>query len=796
MNIRTLFLLWSLAVMIQDGFAVPVIPGAVGFGITTPAGRGGTIYRVTNLNDTGPGSFRDAIQATVPRIVIFEISGTINLASPLQIYNPYITIAGQTAPSPGITLKGNQFVIHTHDVLVQHIRVRAGDLNGGSPDGIQVDASWGGASAPEVYNIIIDHTSISWAIDENSSTWSGANPEGHRVRDVTWSNNIVSEALNCSTHPKGCHSKGLLIGDGNRNIAVLNNLFAHNVDRLPELKGGATSVVANNIIYNWTKYATHMGYEDKFPGEKTLLSVLGNTYIKGPNMTRSSYSAVRASSRTPAGSQLYLYDNLVSSGITLFQNNASFDPRVSAPPLSVPGFSPMMGIDVEANVLQNAGARPCDRDTVDQRIINEVTTRTGRIINSPSEVGGWPSLPVTTSGLITPSDPNGDAGNGYTNMEEWLHQYSAQVECTDSSDFPPVVSITSPTGNAKVSGPVSIVAAAYDDNGITGVQFRIDDADIGLEDTSAPYAISWDTTSLSGLHSVSAVARDTGGQTSVSGAVSVTVDNVPPTVAITAPTSGTVSGTITVSASASDVGSWVAGVQFKEIHLTSNNVSVTNNIDSEDTTSPYSISWNTSTVTNGGYSLTAVAKDAAGNTAMSSPIAVTVSNSTSTATTLTFTPNADATIKSSSPTTNYGASTILEADNSPVEQFLMRFSITGINGRSVQNAKLRLHNVNSSNAGGKFHQLADVSQCGGWSEVSMTGVTWNTAPAASPAVPALASLGAVTNGSWYEVDITPLITGDGTYCLRVDSTSSDGADYSSREASSFAPQLVVSVATS
>lgn len=278
--------------------------------------------------------------------------------------------------------------------------------------------------------------------------------------------------------------------------AVLNNLFAHNVDRLPEVKGGGTAVVANNIIHNWTEDATHMGYEDKFPGEKTLLSILGNTYIKGPNMTGSGYGVVRASKHTPAGSQLYLYDNLVSSGIALFQNSASFDPRVPTPPFSVPGFSPMEGSVVEANVLQNAGARPCDRDTVDQRIINEVQTRTGKIINSQNDVGGWPSLSVNTRALITPSNPNGDAGNGYTNMEEWLHEYSAQVECTDSSDFPPVVSITSPASNAKVSGSVPIVAAVYDDKGIMGVQFRIDGSDFGFEDTAAPYETLWDTTSF------------------------------------------------------------------------------------------------------------------------------------------------------------------------------------------------------------------------------------------------------------------------------------------------------------
>jgi len=249
-------------------------------------------------------------------------------------------------------------------------------------------------------------------------------------------------------------------------------------------------------------------------------------------------------------------------------------------------------------------------------------------------------------------------------------------------------------------------------------------------------------------------------------------DTTPPTVSITQPApTDTVSGTAPVSADASD-NSTVVGVQFQLDG---------NNLGAEDLTPPYSISWDTTTVANGGHTLSAVARDVAGNTASNS-IPVVVNNAPTQTTTVTFAPTADANIKADTPDTNYGSATRVGFDASPVEHALLKFTVSGLGGAQVTNAKLRLYNVDASSKGGDFYRVAD----NGWTE---TGVTWNNAPAAD-ATP-IASLGIVDIDTWYEVDLTSLITREGTYSLRVQTTSINKAAYYSKETSGFAPQLVL-----
>src|SRR6188768_1970637 len=174
--------------------ALPVIPGAAGYGMETKAGRGGAVYKVTNLNADGSGSLKACVDKTGPRTCVFEVSGAIKITSDLKIRNGQLRIAGQTAPSPGIMIRGAGIAIYGSDILIQHIRVRTGDdSNGPDPDN-RDSLRIGGTDAAPARNIVIDHCSFSWSIDELASTWGPHD-------NVTFSNNIFAEPLNDSLHP-------------------------------------------------------------------------------------------------------------------------------------------------------------------------------------------------------------------------------------------------------------------------------------------------------------------------------------------------------------------------------------------------------------------------------------------------------------------------------------------------------------------------------------------------------------------------------------------------------------------
>lgn len=281
---------------------LPVFPDAKGFGTSTPAGRGGVIHKVTNLNPSGSGSLDVCVEAQGPRTCIFEVSGTILLTSNMKIKEPFLTIAGQTAPSPGITLRGAGLEISTHDVLIQHLRIRVGDNHNG-PSGENRDgvAIVNNGLENDVYNIVIDHLSVSWAVDENMSTWFPG------VHDVTISNSIISEGLHDSLHPEGPHSKGFLIGYGTDNISFIGNLFAHNERRSPRVHGDTSSLFVNNLIYNWGSAAGSYG-SDYGP---LTASIVGNVYIKG---TDSKSLPVIIKTEIQEGSQIYVDDNEANEG--------------------------------------------------------------------------------------------------------------------------------------------------------------------------------------------------------------------------------------------------------------------------------------------------------------------------------------------------------------------------------------------------------------------------------------------------------------------------------------------------
>lgn len=440
----------------QGASALPVFPGAVGFGTHTVAGRGGKILRVTNLNDSGPGSLRAAMTASGPRVVIFEVSGIIDLKTTLYVGDPYLTVAGQTAPSPGIMVRGAPIVLYGHDMLVQHIASRPGSkyppgeiLNNRDAFCISSDPN------QECYNIVLDHVSGSWSTDEVLSTWADDNGV---VRDVTISNSIFAEALTNAGHTDEAtgepeaHSTGVLIGRNSRRVSLLRNVLAYNRWRNPLCRDNYTDVqVVNNLVYLSDPYDRISIASDGRANLPVTASVYGNVYFidKDAESVRRPY-AILAHTLPDHVLNLYVRDNWLFNPNTgrgdPYWTPANGDPwqvvaygdhqgtlhRLEAEPPQFAALKvPLLGNreDVERHLLANAGARPGDRDPVDARIIRQIRQREGSFIDSPEEVGGYPQWRPVTRRLVTPKNPNGDDdGDGYTNLEEWLHRYAAAVE--------------------------------------------------------------------------------------------------------------------------------------------------------------------------------------------------------------------------------------------------------------------------------------------------------------------------------------------------------------------------------
>lgn len=427
--------------------ALPVIPGAVGFGVDTPAGRGGKIIRVTNLNEGGNGSLAACVQASGPRICVFEVSGAIHLSHDLVVAEPFLTIAGQTAPAPGIVLIGAALKIKASNVLVQHIAARAGD----APDGedFRVRGSLSIVSSERVRNIVIDHCSFSWGVDETVEVYNNWD-------DITISNTIISEGLRDSFHPKGTHGFATLIDDrhGGGSIAMIGNLIAHSAGRNPR-SNASEFVLVNNVIYNASDRVTEL-FNDH--GLTTNFTVVGNVFKKGPSSS-SSRKPILLSGQSQwgdailRGTKIFLKDNkspfTTDDPWSVVDNKTDFA-RVLLEALSVLSWPDDLDAlpsgQVMDHVLANAGMRPGKRNEVDARIVNDVRNRTGRIINCVApdgsarcskNAGGWPKIAENRRKLEIPEDPNSDDdGNGYTRAEEWLQAMAAEVEGRTSGDAP------------------------------------------------------------------------------------------------------------------------------------------------------------------------------------------------------------------------------------------------------------------------------------------------------------------------------------------------------------------------
>lgn len=449
---------------------IPAFPGAEGGGAWTTGGRGGKVLIVTSLQDSGPGTLREAVEATGPRYVVFQTAGLITLGSPLSINNPFITIAGQTAPGDGICIRGETTEINTHDVVLRYLRFRRGNLK-------RRDDALGGYP---VGNVIVDHISASWGLDENLTLYRymGKTPDGaddkRAVENITIQWSISSEALDLNNHAFG----GTW---GGKNCSFHHNLFACNTGRNPSIGMSGTFDFRNNVIFNW-RHRTIDGGDGS-----SRVNVVANYYKPGP-VTEGDlrFRICRAQARNsrdryPGFGKWYVTDNFVFGNPTVTANNwgggVQYDPATKYKDEIIPAgtealvrsYEPFEAAPVTRHtaeqafelVLAQAGASLPRRDAVDSRVIESV--KSGKptfnlgIIDTPADVGGWPNyqpgeIPADgdRDGLpdawearfkLNPRDAADNTadsdGDGYTNIEE----------CANGTDPTVAVDYTKPENN-------------------------------------------------------------------------------------------------------------------------------------------------------------------------------------------------------------------------------------------------------------------------------------------------------------------------------------------------------------
>lgn len=434
---------------------VPAFPGAEGAGAWTPGGRGGKVFVVTSLEDHGPGSLREAVEAPGPRIVTFAVAGIITLEKPLAINQPFITIAGQMAPGDGVCVRGETTEINTHDVVIRYLRFRRGNLK-------RRDDALGGNP---VGNIIIDHVSASWGLDENLSLYRwmervpGQPERKQAVENLTIQWSISSEALDLNNHAFG----GTW---GGRNCSFHHNLFACNTGRNPSIGMGGTFDFRNNVLFNW-RHRTMDGGDGS-----SRVNVINNYYKPGPATPAGDVRSriCRAQARNekdqyPGFGKWYVAGNFVDGNPKVTADNwaggVQYDPEIKVKEMVIPAGSEKVvrsptpfeaapitqhsAPEAYEQILAYGGAAQPRRDAVDERVLASVrsgkpTFKTG-ILDTPADVGGWPeykaaAVPLDTDrdGLpdawekqygLNPNDPTDATADldkdGYTNIEEYLN---------------------------------------------------------------------------------------------------------------------------------------------------------------------------------------------------------------------------------------------------------------------------------------------------------------------------------------------------------------------------------------
>ena len=469
-----LLIVTTMVVLLQSVIASGAVdhggyrPHYQGYGVNTPGGRGGSILKVTNLNDRGPGSLRAAMEARGPRIVIFEVSGTISLSEPIYVTSPFLTVAGQTAPSPGITLRYQPIHVKTHDVVVQHLRIRLGDTHQ-TPGSSCAFYLWsdeeGYRSSPGsmVYNVVLDHMSLSWATSTLLSVVG-------RWRQISVLDSLLAFNLRTSSRESGPGAVNAFWWEGE--ITYARNLFVHNSNRQPWFGAGARATVVNNVMYGTgnsggdpaSQYgfmqimlAPYTPYGETNSSWNTEVVAMNNRFIPsyrtGSGTVTGTHTATKSidvwldGQPASAASRLYLSGN-VGPHMTIENQWGGVDfigsgSRATLDYGTVPAWHSNFGYDVIApgdvtsRVFANAGARPADRDSVDTTAVKNAiaglagdTANMGSRITSQSQMGGWPVLAEKRRALQVPANPHSVApGESFrTNVEVWLETFARELE--------------------------------------------------------------------------------------------------------------------------------------------------------------------------------------------------------------------------------------------------------------------------------------------------------------------------------------------------------------------------------
>jgi hypothetical protein len=411
-------------------------PGAAGYGSLTPGGRGGDVHVVTTLADGGPGSLRAALEAPGPRTVVFQVSGVISLMSSIKITDPYLTVAGQTAPGEGVVVRGEAVKVLTHDVVIRYLRFRTGDATTDDPadaDGLTIHAATGPISG-----IILDHVDMVWGPDIGGLAVLGP------VSDVTVQDSIMGEGLYLSRHPEGTVGNGghayaanvtpVVLGGGYaQRLTFYRNLFTDAEKRMPAIRSADCVDLVNNVIYDWGTQSVS--------GNPRGLNIVNNWYRWGPV----------SSTRAMFKSQTVVADPIVYPDAVFLSGNQADGFVPSAPSGSVYATTLRCGgLSVVAEspdvawstVMNGAGATLPVRDEVDRRIIDEVLERTGGYFNGDRQASPNPYWPDLAAGAVPADadldgmadswelamfgdvarDGRGDAdGDGYTDLEAYLN---------------------------------------------------------------------------------------------------------------------------------------------------------------------------------------------------------------------------------------------------------------------------------------------------------------------------------------------------------------------------------------